>query len=110
MSAPCHPSRRYLHPVCRPFYPSCGVESLCKAYSYLPLRSSLALLRSDNGGIQQEPVPFQYADTDNISAELDEFFGYAEVKQFVENRDIFLENYDEGKDKAVSRRTPYKAT
>ena len=63
-------------------------------------------MRFDGGNLQQEPVPFQYADMDTFSAEIDEFFGYSEVQQFVENRDSFLANYDEGKDKPLSRRSP----
>ncbi|KAF9940111.1 Factor arrest protein 11 [Mortierella alpina] len=59
---------------------------------------------------KQEPVPFQYADMDTVSAEIDEFFGYSEVQQFVENRDIFFENYDEGKDRTLSRRTRWDST
>ncbi|KAF9559908.1 hypothetical protein EC968_006412 [Mortierella alpina] len=59
---------------------------------------------------KQEPVPFQYADMDTVSAEIDEFFGYSEVQQFVENCDIFLENYDEGTGTTLARRAPSDAT
>lgn len=41
-----------------------------------------------------EPVHFQYADTDTMSAEIDEFYGYSEVLQFHENQVNFHKNYD----------------
>ncbi|KAG0199764.1 Factor arrest protein 11 [Mortierella sp. GBA30] len=47
---------------------------------------------------KQEPVPFQYADMDTVSAEIDEFYGYSEVQQFVDNQKTFLKNFDEGKE------------
>ncbi|KAF9111587.1 Factor arrest protein 11 [Mortierella sp. AM989] len=41
-----------------------------------------------------EPVHFQYADMDTVTAEIDEFFGYSEVQQFLDNQQNFYKNYD----------------
>ncbi|KAF9909840.1 Factor arrest protein 11 [Lobosporangium transversale] len=41
-----------------------------------------------------EPVHFHYADMDTPSAEIDEFYGYTEIQQFLENQENFLKNYD----------------
>ncbi|KAF9998801.1 Factor arrest protein 11 [Entomortierella chlamydospora] len=41
-----------------------------------------------------EPVHFQYADMDTVSAEIDEFFSYSEVQQFLDNQENFHKNYD----------------
>ncbi|KAF9428314.1 Factor arrest protein 11 [Podila epigama] len=41
-----------------------------------------------------ESVQFQYADMDTVTAEIDEFYGYSEVHQFVENEDHFTQHYD----------------
>ncbi|KAG0341723.1 hypothetical protein BG004_005929 [Podila humilis] len=44
-----------------------------------------------------EPVHFQYADMDTVSAEIDEFYGYSEVQQFLENETNFTQHYAAGK-------------
>ncbi|KAF9203158.1 Factor arrest protein 11 [Podila verticillata] len=40
-----------------------------------------------------EPVHFQYADMDTVPAEIDEFYGYSEEHQFLENETIFTQHY-----------------
>ncbi|KAF9433523.1 Factor arrest protein 11 [Entomortierella beljakovae] len=55
-----------------------------------------------------EPVHFQYADMDTMAAEIDEFFGYSEIQQFLENQIEFHKNYDGDWQKStISEREAY---
>ncbi|KAI9237730.1 MAG: hypothetical protein BYD32DRAFT_461330 [Podila humilis] len=45
-----------------------------------------------------EPVHFQYADMDTVPAEIDEFYGYSEEHQFLENETIFTQHYKKKSD------------
>ncbi|KAG0256141.1 Factor arrest protein 11 [Mortierella polycephala] len=57
---------------------------------------------------KQEPVKFEYADMDTIPAEIDEFYSYSEVQQFVDNQETFHKNYDgEWQSSTVSEREAY---
>ncbi|KAF9582716.1 Factor arrest protein 11, partial [Lunasporangiospora selenospora] len=40
-----------------------------------------------------EPVHFQYADTDTLSAEIDEFYSYSEVQGFCDDHVDFAKNF-----------------
>ncbi|KAG0361878.1 Factor arrest protein 11 [Gamsiella multidivaricata] len=55
-----------------------------------------------------EPVHFQYADMDTVSAEIDEFYCYLEVQRFRDNQEAFQKSYDADWQKStVSEREAY---
>ncbi|KAG0055699.1 Factor arrest protein 11 [Gryganskiella cystojenkinii] len=57
---------------------------------------------------KQEPVHFQYADMDTVAAEIDEFYSYTEIQQFVDSQQSFLKSYDGDWQKStVSERKAY---